>query len=95
MTFEEKIIKNCKLRQRKLMRAAQIAQESPDTGVTILKKGAYFLIKDAADNFDLVSCFALYNRLSKDRFVLLLSGLFIIACLIIGTFLEASFPNTE
>tara|TARA_R110000751_G_scaffold18252_3_gene55523 strand:+ start:3011 stop:3565 length:555 start_codon:yes stop_codon:yes gene_type:complete len=49
MTFEEKIIKNCKLRQRKLMRAAQIAHEKPDTGVTILKKGAYFLIKDAAD----------------------------------------------
>lgn len=49
MTFEEKIIKNCKLRQRKLMRAARIAQEKPDTGVKILKKGAYFLIKDSAD----------------------------------------------
>tara|TARA_R110002050_G_scaffold68910_3_gene149295 strand:+ start:5838 stop:6395 length:558 start_codon:yes stop_codon:yes gene_type:complete len=49
MTFEEKIIKNSKLRQRKLMRAVRIASEKPDTGVKILKKGAYFLIKDSAD----------------------------------------------
>ena len=49
MTFEEKIIKSCKIRQRNLMRPARIAQESPDTGVKIVKKGAYFLIKDAAD----------------------------------------------
>lgn len=49
MTFEEKIIKNCSIRQRKLMRPARIAHNKPDTGVTILKKGAYFLIKDTAD----------------------------------------------
>lgn len=49
MTFEEKIIKNSKLRQRKLMRAARIAHDAPDTGVKILKKGAYFLIKDSAE----------------------------------------------
>lgn len=49
MSFEEKIIKSCKIRQKNLLRAAKIAQESPDTGVTILKKGAYFLIKDSAD----------------------------------------------
>ena len=49
MTFEEKIINNCTIRQRKLMRAAKIANQKRDTGVTILKKGAYFLIKDTAD----------------------------------------------
>ena len=49
MTFEEKIINNCHVRQKKLMRPARIAQQKPDTGVTILKKGAYFLIKDCAD----------------------------------------------
>lgn len=49
MTFEEKIISNSKIRQRKLMRPAKIACEKPDTGVTINKKGAYYLIKDSAE----------------------------------------------
>ena len=49
MTFEEKIIKNSEIRQKNLMRPAKIAFEKPDTGVTINKKGAYFLIKDSAD----------------------------------------------
>ena len=31
------------------MRPAKIASEKPDTGVTIIKKGAYYLIKDSAD----------------------------------------------
>ena len=46
---EEKIITNCKIRQRKLLRPAKIAFDKPDTGVTIEKRGAYFLIKDSAD----------------------------------------------
>jgi len=49
MTFEEKIISNSKIRQRNLMRPAKIASDKPDTGVTIIKKGAYYLIKDSAD----------------------------------------------
>tara|TARA_Y100000310_G_scaffold345698_1_gene468468 strand:- start:2000 stop:2554 length:555 start_codon:yes stop_codon:yes gene_type:complete len=49
MTFEEKIINNCQIRQKKLLRPALIAHKKPDTGVTIVKKGAYFLIKDCAD----------------------------------------------
>ena len=49
MTFEEKIITNSSIRQNNLMRPAKIAQSKPDTGVTILKKGAYYLIKDSAD----------------------------------------------
>ena len=49
MTFEEKIISNSEIRQNKLLRPATIASDKPDTGVKILKKGAYYLIKDAAD----------------------------------------------
>lgn len=49
MTFEEKILKNCKIRQRNLRRPAEIASKKPDTGVTINKRGAYFLIQDCAD----------------------------------------------
>ncbi len=49
MTFEEKILKNSSIRQKNLLRPAKIATEKPDTGVTILKKGAFYLIKDSAD----------------------------------------------
>tara|TARA_R110000772_G_scaffold62152_3_gene139738 strand:- start:957 stop:1481 length:525 start_codon:yes stop_codon:yes gene_type:complete len=49
MTFEEKIITNSSIRQKNLMRPAKVAYENPDTGVTINKKGAYYLIKDTAD----------------------------------------------
>ena len=49
MTLEEKILKACNIRQRNLLRPAKIAAEKPDTGVTINKRGAYFLIKDCAD----------------------------------------------
>ena len=48
MTFEEKILKNCSIRQRNLLRPAKIAAKKPDTGVTINKRGAYFLIQDCA-----------------------------------------------
>lgn len=47
--LEDKIIKGCKVRQRNLMRAAKLASDKPDTGVKILKKGAYFVIRDCAD----------------------------------------------
>ena len=47
--LENKIIKGCKIRQRNLLRAAQLASDKPDTGVKILKKGAYFVIRDCAD----------------------------------------------
>lgn len=49
MTFEGKILKNSSIRQRNLLRPAKIACQKPDTGVTINKRGAYFLIKDCAD----------------------------------------------
>ena len=49
MKFEEKIIAVSEVRQKNLMRAAKIASDAPDTGVTIVKKGAYYVIKDCAD----------------------------------------------
>ena len=49
MTLEEKVLKNCSIRQKNLLRPAKIACSKPDTGVTINKRGAYFLIKDCAD----------------------------------------------
>jgi len=48
MTFEEKILKNCSIRERNLLRPAKIASANPDTGVSINKRGAYFLIQDCA-----------------------------------------------
>ena len=48
MTFEEKILKNSNVRQKNLLRPAKIAAQKPDTGVTINKRGAFFLIQDCA-----------------------------------------------
>ncbi len=48
MTFEEKILKNCAIRERNLLRPAKIASNKPDTGITVNKRGAYFLIQDCA-----------------------------------------------
>ena len=49
LTFEEKIVKAGKIRQKHLYAPAKKASDAPDTGVTILKKSAYFVIKDCAD----------------------------------------------
>lgn len=47
--LEDKVIKNSSIRQKNLMRAAKIANDNPDTGVTIEKRGAFFVIKDCSD----------------------------------------------
>jgi hypothetical protein len=49
MSFESKIITNSEIKQNKLLRAATIASERPDTGVVIKNKSAYFVIRDCAD----------------------------------------------
>ena len=49
MTFEEKLIKAGTVRQKSLLIPSKKASSSPDTGVTILKKSAYFVIRDCAD----------------------------------------------
>ena len=69
MTFEEKIIKNSDIRQSKLMRPAKIAFDKPDTGVTINKKGAYYLIKDSAEitvQYLVHLCYGSYKTPLKD-----------------------------
>jgi hypothetical protein len=69
MTFEEKIIKNSGIRQKNLMRPAKIAFEKPDTGVTINKKGAFYLIKDSADitvKYLVHLCYGSYSNPIKD-----------------------------
>ena len=47
--LEDKVIKNSSIRQRNLLRAAKIAHGKPDTGVSIEKRGAFFVIKDCSD----------------------------------------------
>lgn len=49
MSFEDKMIAASALKQSKLMRPARVASERPDTGVKILNKSAYFVIRDCAD----------------------------------------------
>ena len=49
MTFEQKLIKAGSIRQKNLFAPAKKASSAPDTGVKILKKSAYFVIKDCAD----------------------------------------------
>jgi hypothetical protein len=69
MTFEEKIIKNSGIRQKNLLRPAKIAFEKPDTGVTINKKGAYYLIKDSAEitiKYVAHLCYGSYNDPIKE-----------------------------
>ena len=65
MSFESKIIDNCTLKQRKLMRAAKIASEKPDTGVTVENKSAYFVIRDCADiaqKYLVLLCYGSYSN---------------------------------
>jgi hypothetical protein len=51
------------------MRPAKIAFEKPDTGVTINKKGAFYLIKDSADitvKYLVHLCYGSYSNPIKD-----------------------------
>jgi len=69
MTFEEKLITNSDIRQKNLMRPAKVAFDKPDTGVKILKKGAYFLIKDASEitiQYLAHLCYGSYKNPLKD-----------------------------
>lgn len=48
-TFEEAILSVAEIRQGNLLIPARLAAEKPDTGVKILKKSAYYVIKDCAN----------------------------------------------
>ncbi len=52
-----------------MLRPAKIAFEKPDTGVTITKKGAYYLIKDSAEitiKYVAHLCYGSYSNPIKD-----------------------------
>lgn len=46
--FEQKILAASQSKQAALLAPAKIAASKPDTGVTIVKKSAYFVIRDCA-----------------------------------------------
>lgn len=48
MNFENKILSLSKIKESKLLRPSEIAMRNPETGVKILKKSAYFVIRDCA-----------------------------------------------
>ena len=48
-TFEEAILDVADIRQGNLLIPAKLAADKPDTGVKILKKSAYYVIKDCAN----------------------------------------------
>lgn len=48
-TFEEIILEEASIRQGNLLVPARLAADKPDTGVKILKKSAYYVIKDCAN----------------------------------------------
>jgi len=48
-TFEEAVLEEANIRQGNLLIPARVAAEKPDTGVKILKKSAYYVIKDCAN----------------------------------------------
>lgn len=46
--FENKILGASQSKQASLLNAAKMAASKPDTGITIVKKSAYFVIRDCA-----------------------------------------------
>ena len=65
MPFEAKILSGSKNKQAKLLRAASVAAKSPDTGVKILKKSAYYVIRDCAKVTELYLPHFIYSQLKK------------------------------
>ena len=65
MAFEDKILKESKNKQAKLLRAAKLAAKSPDTGVKILKKGAYYVIRDCAKITELYLPHLVYSQIKN------------------------------
>ena len=74
MTFEEKLLKESKSKEAKLLRAAKVAAKSPDTGVKILKKGAYYVIRDCAKITELYLPHLIYSQLKNP--IQMLEGVF-------------------
>tara|TARA_B110000495_G_scaffold64587_1_gene54942 strand:+ start:1373 stop:1924 length:552 start_codon:yes stop_codon:yes gene_type:complete len=79
-TFEECILDAADIRQGNLLIPARVAAEKPDTGVKILKKSAYYVIKDCASITCQYVTFLAYASL-KDP-LKQLKGLFTKECII-------------
>jgi len=74
VTFEEKILKESKSKEAKLLRAAKQAAKEPDTGVKILKKGAYYVIRDCAKVTQLYLPHLIYSQIKNP--IAMLEGVF-------------------
>ena len=48
MNFELKVLETSKIKERNLLKFANIAMNKPDTGVEIKNKSAYYVIRDCA-----------------------------------------------
>lgn len=64
-TFEETILEVADIRQGNLLIPAKVAADKPDTGVKILKKSAYYVIKDCANITCQYVTFLAYASISK------------------------------
>jgi hypothetical protein len=74
MAFEDKILKESKNKQAKLLRAAKLAAKSPDTGVKIVKKSAYYVIRDCAKITEYYLPHFIYSQLKNP--IQMLEGVF-------------------
>ena len=74
MAFETKLLTESKNKQAKLLRAAKKAAKEPDTGVKILKKGAYYVIRDCAKVTELYLPHYIYSQLKNP--IQMLEGVF-------------------
>ena len=63
--FEEKIVKASKEKIANLYGAASIAEEKPDTGVKIIEKSAYYIIRDCAKMTKKYLPLVLYGMMKK------------------------------
>ena len=69
MTFEEVILKESKMKIAALYPQAVIAAKNPETGVKILNKSAYFVIRDCAQTtvqYLPVLCYGSFKNLPND-----------------------------
>ena len=74
MAFEQKILTESKNKQAKLIRAAKLAAKAPDTGVKIVKKSAYYVIRDCAKITEYYLPHFIYSQLKNP--IQMLEGVF-------------------
>jgi len=74
MAFEAKLLTESKNKQAKLLRAAKKAVKEPDTGVKIIRKSAYYVIRDCAKVTELYLPHYIYSQLKNP--IQMLEGVF-------------------